>query len=63
MKFEAVITVWDEYGDFKSRDRVVSDNTDGLKEEFEAAVDMIVIRLDKEAANKYKVGEDDDIPF
>jgi predicted RecB family endonuclease len=62
MKFEVVIVVWDD-GVFESRDRIISDNTDDLKEQFEIAVDRIVTKLDEKKAKRYSIGEDDDIPF
>jgi hypothetical protein len=63
MKFELVITVWDEDGIFKLRDRIVASDEDSLKEQFDVTMGIIENRLAESSKNKYMVGDDDDIPF
>ncbi len=63
MRIEVIITVWDDHGDFKSRDRIESANTDSIREEFDIAVGIIENRIIEQEQNKYKTADDDDIPF
>lgn len=60
MKIEIIISVWDDNGDFFLRDRIIGDN---LEEQVKFSLDNIKTKIEQKEANKYAIGEDDDIPF
>ena len=62
IRLELVITRWED-GLFKSIDRITADSIDSLEEQFERVIDEIRTKTSKEAEDKYKIAEDDDIPF
>lgn len=62
MRIEVVITVW-ENGEFKSRDMISGDNTHGIREEFDVAIDTIERRISERTERARQIAEDDDIPF
>jgi len=61
-KIEAVITVWED-GLFKIRDKIESNDTHSIREQFEFVMNNIEERLAELDKKKYAIADDDDIPF
>ena len=57
MKIEVVISVWDDNGDFVSRDRIIGNY---LEDQIAVTLANIRSKMEEKEAKKY---EDDDIPF
>jgi len=62
MKLELVLTRWED-GLFKSRDRIEVDSFSDLIEQFEFTIINMKDKIIEEQESKYKIAEDDDIPF
>ena len=61
-KYELVLTRWED-GIFKSRNRIEVDGLYELESELDTMVVEIQDRINEENESKFKIAEDDDIPF
>lgn len=61
-KIEVVITVWEDKV-FKIRDKIESDDTHSIREQFEFVMNNIEEKLAELDKKKYAIGNDDEIPF
>lgn len=62
MKFEVIISVWDD-GLFKLRERIESNDLDDLCLKFIDVTNLIEEKLAAEEERLKRIMEDDDIPF
>ncbi len=62
MKFEIVMTIWED-GQFRMRDRIEATDSHSAREEFELMMDKAEEKLTEQVRKRYAIGEDDDIPF
>jgi len=62
LRFELVLTRWED-GLFKSLDRILADSTESLEKQFEFLITEVHKKMADEADRRYKIADDDDIPF
>lgn len=62
IKFELIITVWED-NQFVMRNRIEADDSNYIREQFEATMDSVEKKLEERDTKKHALEEDDDIPF